>query len=51
MKHARQEGTFFSGGKMDDITVVACWVMSSDFKKKSDDISGFDGPESLCREF
>ncbi|PFH33732.1 hypothetical protein BESB_079480 [Besnoitia besnoiti] len=26
MKHARRAKTHFMGGKMDDITVVACWV-------------------------
>jgi len=27
-KNARQSGTHYQGGKMDDITVVACWVVS-----------------------
>ncbi|KAL8443623.1 hypothetical protein Emed_006704 [Eimeria media] len=50
MKHARQEGSFFTGGKMDDITVVACWVTSSGtLEQGSADISGFSGRASLYR--
>ncbi|KAL8442544.1 hypothetical protein Emag_006373 [Eimeria magna] len=50
MKHARQEGSFFTGGKMDDITVVACWVTSSGtLEQGSADISGFSGPASVSR--
>jgi hypothetical protein len=33
-KHARQAGTFYLGGKMDDITVVAAWVVRPGTEKK-----------------
>ncbi|XP_026194297.1 uncharacterized protein LOC34617292 [Cyclospora cayetanensis] len=50
MKHARQEGSFFTGGKMDDITVLACWVTtSSDVEPGRPDISGFYSPASVSR--
>ncbi|CDJ69049.1 hypothetical protein, conserved, partial [Eimeria necatrix] len=51
MKHARQEGAFFTGGKMDDITVVACWVTSPDsLLSNSEDISGFQGAAAVSRD-
>ncbi|KAL8429592.1 hypothetical protein Efla_007449 [Eimeria flavescens] len=50
MRHARQEGSLFSGGKMDDITVLACWVTSPGaLLPGSADISGFCGPAFVSR--
>lgn len=51
MKHARQQGAFHTGGKMDDITVVACWVTSDGLLQPgSKDISGFHSAACIVRE-
>eukprot|EP00922_Rhytidocystis_sp_ex-Travisia-forbesii_P004665 GHVS01006871.1.p1 GENE.GHVS01006871.1~~GHVS01006871.1.p1 ORF type:complete len:1183 (-),score=193.29 GHVS01006871.1:586-4134(-) len=40
MRHARQSGANYLGGKLDDITVVACWVVRKSHKEDCEQEAG-----------
>eukprot|EP00922_Rhytidocystis_sp_ex-Travisia-forbesii_P004667 GHVS01006873.1.p1 GENE.GHVS01006873.1~~GHVS01006873.1.p1 ORF type:complete len:1245 (-),score=216.88 GHVS01006873.1:100-3834(-) len=48
MRHARQSGANYLGGKLDDITVVACWVVRKSHKEDGEDVE--EGEEETVEE-